>query len=63
MQDIGFWWFRHFRNRFVKFRFRLFWKMNFLSCACSILESTNKKILPIPFIKNVGKLIFKQFYR
>ncbi|EMJ45631.1 hypothetical protein RBB68_01920 [Leptospira interrogans] len=36
--------------------------MNFLSCACSILESTNKKILPIPFIKNVGKLIFKELY-
>ncbi|MTY95540.1 hypothetical protein FVE87_18580, partial [Leptospira interrogans serovar Copenhageni] len=28
----------------------------------SILESTNKKILPIPFIKNVGKLIFKELY-
>ncbi|KAA1268329.1 hypothetical protein FH589_04030 [Leptospira interrogans] len=36
--------------------------MNFLSCACSILESTNKKILPIPFIKNVRKLIFKELY-
>ncbi|WP_061243395.1 hypothetical protein [Leptospira interrogans] len=36
--------------------------MNFLSCVCSILESTNKKILPIPFIKNVGKLIFKELY-
>ncbi|EKN97940.1 hypothetical protein LEP1GSC014_2994 [Leptospira interrogans serovar Pomona str. Pomona] len=36
--------------------------MNFLSCPCSILESPNKKILPIPFIKNIGKLIFKGLY-
>ncbi|EMJ58488.1 hypothetical protein LEP1GSC013_3215 [Leptospira interrogans serovar Valbuzzi str. Duyster] len=36
--------------------------MNFLSCVCSILEFTNKKILPIPFIKNVGKLIFKELF-
>ncbi|EKN87355.1 hypothetical protein LEP1GSC034_0231 [Leptospira interrogans str. 2003000735] len=36
--------------------------MNFLSCACSILEFTNKKILPIPFIKNIEKLIFKELF-